>query len=105
MDKYQNMKALLIIVNAGFANQAIDVAQSCGATGATILSARGSGAKYSSFLGIHYEPEREIIMSVVSEEVAKLIIEEIEKTSGKNTPTNGICFTMPVDHMTSLKKE
>ncbi|MDD2209181.1 MAG: P-II family nitrogen regulator [Bacilli bacterium] len=105
MDKYQNMKALLIIVNAGFADQAVEVAQNCGATGATILSARGSGAKYSSFLGIHYEPEREIIISVVSQDVAKNIIDAIDNSLGKNTPMNGICFTMPVDHMTSLKKE
>lgn len=104
METNQNMKALLIIVNAGFANHAIEVAQNCGSTGATIISARGSGAKYSSFLGIHYEPEREIIMSVVSQEVANKIIEAIETSLGKNTPTNGICFTMPVEHITSLKK-
>lgn len=104
MDKNQNMKALFIIVNAGFANHAVEVAQNCGSTGATILSARGSGAKFSSFLGMHYEPEREIIISVVSEEVAQQIMHSIEATLGKDTPTNGICFIMPVEQMTNLKK-
>ncbi|HNX16263.1 MAG TPA: P-II family nitrogen regulator [Bacilli bacterium] len=104
MNYDQNMKALFIIVNAGFANHAVEVAQNCGATGATIVSARGSGAKFSSIFGIRYEPEREIIISVVSEEIAGQIIESIETNLGKDTPTNGICFTMPVEQMTSLKK-
>jgi nitrogen regulatory protein PII len=42
---------------------------------------------------------------VVSQDVAKNIIDAIDNSLGKNTPMNGICFTMPVDHMTSLKKE
>jgi nitrogen regulatory protein P-II 1 len=99
----ENMKALFIIVNAGFANHAIEVAQDCGAGGATILSARGSGAKFTSFLGIHYEPEREIIISVVSSEVAEKIIESIKQKLGRETPTNGVCFTMPVEKMTSFR--
>lgn len=104
MDNNQNMKALFIIVNAGFANQAVEVAQGCGASGATILSARGSGAKFSSFLGIQYEPEREIILSVVPVEVAEKIIQAISEKIGKDTPTNGLCFIMPVEQTTMLKK-
>ena len=105
MENNQNMKALFIIVNAGFANAAVELAQSCGAGGATILSARGSGAKYSSFLGLQYEPEREIFISVVTSEVADKIVDAIAQKLGEGTPTNGICFTMPVEKMTSITKK
>lgn len=98
----ENKKALFIIVNAGFADLAVEVAQSCGATGATIASARGSGSKFSNFLGMHYEPEREIIISVVSEEVANKAMDAIKTRLGKGTPTNGICFIMPVEESTIL---
>jgi len=65
MENNQNMKALFIIVNAGFADAAVELAQSCGAGGATILSARGSGAKYSSFLVFNMS-QKEKFLSVLS---------------------------------------
>lgn len=104
MENNQNMKALFIIVNAGFADQAVEVAQQCGASGATILSARGSGGKFTSFLGLNYEPEREIILSVVLSDIANKIIDEIGEKLGKNNPANGICFIMPVELTTTIKK-
>lgn len=97
-----NKKALFIIVNAGFAEQAVDVATSCGARGATIMPARGTGAKYTTFLGIAYEPAKEIIISVLDESVAHSVMEAIAKKIGKETPTGGICFMLPVDASTML---
>ena len=57
-----DMKALFIIVNAGFSEQIVEVTQELGAKGATIIPARGTGQKFVKVLGIHYEPEREILM-------------------------------------------
>ena len=37
-----DLKALYIIVNAGFASEVVDIARSLGSTGATIINARGS---------------------------------------------------------------
>lgn len=90
------MKALFIIVNAGFSEQIVEVVQRCGAPGATIIPARGTGHKFTKVLGIHYEPEREILLSVVSNEIALKIAEAIKEKYGKATPTNGLCFIMPV---------
>lgn len=99
----ENKKALFIIVNSGFSDHAIEIARNCGAGGATVIIARGSGANYARILGIiDYEPEKEIIISVVSEEVGIKIIEAIKENAGQNTPTSGICFMMPVDCSTTL---
>lgn len=98
----EQFKAVFIIVNVGFTEQAVELAQRCGARGATVLQARGSGAKFTGFLGVHYEPERAIILSVVSEEVANKIVEQIQSQIGEETSTNGVCFVMPVDKMTKL---
>ncbi|MDR0934875.1 MAG: hypothetical protein LBM03_01035 [Erysipelotrichaceae bacterium] len=95
-------KLLLIIVNAGFSDQAVEVAQECGASGATVITARGTGAHFVKLLGIHYEPEKEIILSVVHEDIGHKIIDEIKNKIGKDTPTSGICFMMPIDGSTLL---
>lgn len=39
----ENKKALFIIVNSGFSDHAIEIARNCGAGGATVIIARGSG--------------------------------------------------------------
>lgn len=96
------MKLLLIIVNAGFSDQTVEIAQGCGAGGATVISARGSGAHFAQFLGITYEPEKEIIISVVEEQIGYKIIEAVKQKVGKDTPTSGICFMIPVDSTSRL---
>ncbi|MDY0214756.1 MAG: P-II family nitrogen regulator [Bacilli bacterium] len=90
------MKALFVIVNAGFSDQIIEVAQNLGARGATIIPARGTGQKFVKVLGIHYEPEREILLSVVPHDVAISIATKVKEKYGKATPTNGLAFILPV---------
>ena len=48
----KELKALYVIVNAGFSAEIVDIARANGATGATILNARGSVAKPKTILGI-----------------------------------------------------
>ena len=96
----ENMKALFIIVNAGFSEQIVEVVQNHGARGATIIPARGTGKKFVKVLGIQYEPEREILLSVVEEDIALKITADVKENYGKNTPTNGLCFILPfADYM------
>ena len=105
MQENEKMKALIIIVNAGFSDEALDIARECGSGGATIINARGTGRKFvESMFGIHYEPEKEFIVTLVTETVAEKILAEIPKSIGENSPVNGICFCMPVDAMTLIKK-
>lgn len=100
-----DMKALFIIVNAGFSEQIVEVAQRLGAKGATIIPARGTGQKFVKVLGIHYEPEREILLSVVEHDVAHKIAVEVKEKYGKATPTNGLCFILPVADYTFKDEE
>lgn len=106
MKNAETIKALFIIVNAGFSNDAIDIARECGAPGATVLSARGTGQQYhNTFLGVNIESEKEMIISLVSETVAEKIMDAIQQRTGVQTPALGICFCMPVDKMTLINKQ
>lgn len=94
------LKALYIIVNAGFAGEVVDIARSLGATGATIINARGSAAVHKTILGITIDTEKEIVLSVVEKEVAIKIVEAIKEKMGVGTNAHGLCFFLPVEMST-----
>ena len=96
----KELKALYIIVNAGFASEIVDIARSLGSTGATIINARGSVAKPKTILGITIDTEKEIVLSVVEKDVAKNIMDKVREKSGVGTPAHGICFFLPVEMST-----
>lgn len=97
----KSLKALYIIVNAGFSSQIVDIARECGSTGATIINARGSVQKPQTILGITIDTEKEIILSIVEETVANKIMEAVKEKAGVGTSAHGLCFYMPVE-MTTL---
>lgn len=97
MEEVHNKKALYVIVNIGFAEEIAEIMRKEGAGGATIINARGVGPVQQSILGITIDTEKEIILSVVDEEVSVRIIRAIRENAGFDTPSHSICFTMPVD--------
>ncbi|MBQ4325064.1 MAG: P-II family nitrogen regulator [Clostridia bacterium] len=97
----KELKALYIIVNAGFSAQVTEIARSLGSTGATIINARGSVAKPKTILGITIDTEKEIVLSVVEKDVAVRIARAIKEQAGVGTAAHGLCFFLPVE-MTTL---
>ncbi|MBO5926873.1 MAG: P-II family nitrogen regulator [Clostridia bacterium] len=98
----KELKALYIIVNAGFASEVVDIARECGSTGATIINARGSVNNPQTILGITIDTEKEIVLSIVKKEVGVKIMEAVKEKAGVGTPAHGLCFFVPVE-MTTLK--
>jgi nitrogen regulatory protein P-II 1 len=99
MEQNNDTKALFIIVNAGFADDVIQVAREAGAKGATIINARGEGARHETIMGITLDSEKEIILCLVNEYTSIKIMDAIKDHAGVKTPAHSICFTMPVDSM------
>lgn len=96
----KELKALYIIVNAGFSSEVVEIARSVGSTGATIINARGSVAKPKTIFGITIDTEKEIVLSIVEKDVAIKIMEKVKETSGVGTPAHGLCFFLPVEMST-----
>jgi nitrogen regulatory protein PII len=93
----KELKALYIIVNAGFSAEVVEIARAHGSTGATIINARGSVAKPKTILGITIDTEKEIVLSVVEKSVAVKIAEAIKEKAGVGTAAHGLCFFLPVE--------
>ncbi len=96
----KELKALYIIVNAGFSSEIVQIARSVGATGATIINARGSVAKPKTILGITIDTEKEIVLSIVEKSIAVKVMEAVKEKAGIGTAAHGLCFALPVEMST-----
>ena len=96
----KELKALYIIVNAGFSAEVVEIARSVGSTGATIINARGSVAKPKTILGITIDTEKEIVLTIVEKDIAVKIMEKVKEKVGVGTAAHGLCFFLPVEMST-----
>ena len=99
------MKLLIIIINAGFVDEVMEIAREAGIKGGTILNARGAGEHFHSFMGITVDAEKEMIMSVADETAADKAMAGIKEKAGIKTPAHGVCFTLPVEKWVGLFQE
>lgn len=91
-------KLIVTIVNRGFSTTVMDAARAAGATGGTLLNARGAGAHEAEKLfGIAVQPEKEMVFILAEEGKFKYIMKSVIDKAGLNTLGAGICFSLPVD--------
>lgn len=97
---------IIVIINRGFSDDVMDAAREAGATGGTILNARGSGShKAEEFFGIAIQPEKELVMILVPKELRSGIMTAVCGRAGLNTPGKGIVFSLPVSDVLGLSKQ
>lgn len=93
---------VMSIVNSGYSEKVMDLARQLGARGGTILNASGSASIGAEKLyGISINPEKEIVMILVSNTIAKNLLNILYQEVGSNSEAQGIAFTLPVDEATS----
>jgi len=103
METTVNMKALHIVVNAGFTDEIMEIIREAGGSGGTIIHARGEGSKHRSFLGITLDSEQEIIISIADQKTAEQIMTDIKEKAGWKTEVRGLCYMMPVDEIIGIR--
>ncbi len=98
-----NHEVIFAIVNAGFAEEAMDVAREQGVRGGTILNARGvARADAAAFFGIAIHHEKEILMMVVEKEIRDQVLNALYKEMGMAKKAQGIVFALPVSDVAGL---
>ena len=97
-------KCIMAIINEGFSDLAMETAKACGATGGTILEARGTASKDAEkFFNVSIQPEKEIVMILAKNDVVDAIMKGLYSVVGTLTEAQGIVFTLPVDDVVGLK--
>lgn len=96
---------IITIVNKGWSERVIKVGREAGARGATVLHARGSGLhEITSFLGIAIEPEKELVLNVVTTDMSEAIVAAISDAIDLKNPGTGISMVIPLRGVAGLFK-
>ena len=99
-------KLVLSSVKADITDHIVDAAKEAGATGATIIPARGTGIhEAKSFFGLSLEAQTDIIMLLVEEHLVCKILDSIKEAGEFHKPGTGIAFVVPVEHVVGLDSQ
>lgn len=99
-------KLILSSVKADITDHIVDTAKEAGATGATIIPARGTGLhEAKTFFGLSLEAQTDIIMLLVEEHLVAKILDTIKEAGEFHKPGTGIAFVIPVEHVVGLESQ
>ena len=84
----------------------VDAAKEVGATGATIIPARGTGMhEAKTFFGLTLEGQTDIVMFLVEEHLVKQVLEAIKTAGEFDKPGTGIAFVLLVEEVVGLESQ
>ena len=99
----KGFEVVLCILNKGFSDMAMDAARAAGARGGTIMHGRGTASKDAEkFFNITIQPEKEIVMILVANDIRDAVLKALYDAVGVNTEAQGIAFTLPVDDVVGV---
>ena len=103
--KTNDHEVVFAIVNAGFAEDVMDIAREQGVRGGTILNARGVVKEdAAAFFGITLHQDKEILMMVVEKSIRDNVLNALYKRMGMEKKAQGIVFSLPVSDVAGLVK-
>ena len=103
--KTNNHEVIFVIVNSGYADEAMQVAREQGVRGGTILGARGVvNEDAAAFFGITLHADKEILMMVVEKDIRDKVLNALYKEMSLGKKSQGIVFSLPVSDVAGLAK-
>lgn len=106
MNENKERELITVILNKGYADDAMAAARKAGAGGGTVVNARGTAREDDAkFFGMHIVPEKEMLMIVTEHEKKEAVLEAIRTLPCLAEPGSGIAFCAGVDDFTLLGKK
>jgi nitrogen regulatory protein PII len=97
---------IVSVVNQGYSDELMNTAREAGASGGTVLNARGQAHEGAvKFFGISVQEEKEVIIILTSREKKVDIMRKLCEAHGLNSKAQGIIFSLPVDNVMGLSFE
>lgn len=95
--------ALVIIASSEYEESLKTVAKNAGASGATIIQARGTGnEEKKSFFSLTFEGNQIVLLYILEEKMSKSILKAIKKEI-EDKKSDCIAFTTPISHIVGLQ--
>ena len=99
-------KVILALVNDDYQEEVINSAKEAGATGVTILNARGEGIhKHKSFFGLSMETQKDMLLFLVEDFRSNDIMDAIYQAGHLDEHGNGIAFSWMVERAIGLESQ
>lgn len=106
MDAEPKREVIVAITNKGYVNQVMDAARGAGASGGTVIHAKGTGTgEVEQFLGITIAAEKEMVFIVTEVEKRPAIMKAIMADAGVKTKAKTVVFSMPVSSTAGIGSE
>ncbi|MDR2073168.1 MAG: hypothetical protein LBP60_07025 [Spirochaetaceae bacterium] len=94
---------IVIVVNQGYADELMACARDAGASGGTVIGARGLVHQGPvKFFGILVQDEKEIITILTNRNKRVPIMQAISQSFGMASKAQGIVFSLPAENITGL---
>ena len=101
-----DFKVILASVKPDYTDHVVDAGKAAGATGATIIPARGTGIREAkSFFGLTLETQTDIIMFLLGSHLVDPVLQAIQNAGEFHKPGTGIAFVVPVDQVIGLESQ
>lgn len=106
MNGNKKNQLITVILNKGFADDAMAQARKAGASGGTVVNARGTAKEDDDkFFGVNIVPEKEMLLIVVDDEKKEAVLDAIKTLPCLSQPGSGICYSSEIESFAVLGKK
>jgi nitrogen regulatory protein P-II 1 len=99
----QNPCLIVSIVRKGWGDTVLAATMNAGAHGGTVLFGRGIGRnEQQRVFGIPIEPEKEIVLTVIPENLKDTVLQEVVRAAELTAPGHGLAFVVPVETVAGI---
>lgn len=96
---------IVSIVRKGWGSAVLEASVNAGARGGTVLFGRGAGVhEREKIFGMSIEPEKEILLTIVSTSQVDTILDAIVRAGELNDTGRGIAFVVAVEKVVGVAR-
>lgn len=101
-----HFKLIISMVKSQQTERVVDAAKAAGATGATIVPARGTGIhEAKTFFGLTLEAQTDVVILLLDEKLVQPVLDAIYEAGKFVEPGTGIAFVLDVDRAIGLQSQ
>lgn len=105
MEKSNSSYELIItIVKEGYSDLVMQASKKVGCNGGTLIEGRSLGTSRTIFMDLIVEPEKDIVLNIVSSDIKRKVMESINEICGVKTEARGLIISLPIDNVVGLQE-
>ncbi|MDY6987538.1 MAG: P-II family nitrogen regulator [Thermodesulfobacteriota bacterium] len=101
-----NFKLVISMIKSQKTDRVVDAAKAAGATGATIIPARGTGIREAkTFFGLTLEVQTDVVLFLLEEELIEPVLAAIQEAGQFKDAGTGIAFVLNVEQTIGVRSQ